>query len=90
MGSDPAFDFDGAIYAQGARDGAAAERERLRHALLSCRDCGKIHERRPLPDAPGKEPGYTYAHPDDGHPLALTLCREVVEDVLAAAAMDTR
>jgi len=28
--SSAAFDFDGAIYAQGAKDGAAAERERIR------------------------------------------------------------
>ena len=28
--SGAAFDFDGAIYAQGARDGTAAERERIR------------------------------------------------------------
>ena len=73
------------LYRLAAADGAIAERERTRHALLDCRDCGKIHERRAVPKVPENMTGASYADPADGHPYALTLHRQVVEDVLAVA-----
>ena len=54
----------------------AAERQRIRHAMFACQDCGKIHEARSVPPRkPGEAPGITWASPDDGHAYRPPLSR---------------
>lgn len=53
----------------------AAERERLRLAVLGCLTCGRVHQRRELPSGDGW-PESTRAAQGDGHPYyARYLCR---------------
>lgn len=69
LGDDPAA----GVYRLGVEDGAKAERERIRSALLACTDCGKVHEKhratepavvRDARDASGFD---SWASLDDGH-----------------------
>jgi len=62
-----------ATAAKGYDAGVAAERERLRLAILGCSTCGKVHEYRPETGdcgKPHKSGHYTWADPDNGHTYA--------------------
>jgi histidine triad (HIT) family protein len=51
-------------------EAVAAERQRIKLAVLGCRDCGEIHEPRNAPLTFGNPTGVTWRDPGDGHAYA--------------------
>jgi hypothetical protein len=63
----------------------AAERERIRLAVLGCVTCGRIHERREVEPCAHGDGGITWADPGDGHPYQARYRSVSVAELIGGA-----